>query len=119
MIHILAKFYRRIIKNLENHQDALRKIENYKENNTLVNFPIYDLINEIEENNLLEGDLEENLRELETYNNKEDIGYVDKIMEHEGMEIEENYFLGDLGENLRELEIYNNEEDITEDMWVK
>jgi hypothetical protein len=113
MIHILTKFYRYIIKNLENHQDALRKID--KENDALVNFPIYDLINEIEENNLLEGDLEENLRELETYDNEEGIGYVGKIIEQEGMEIEENnLFEEDLEENLGELEI---EKNITEDMW--
>jgi len=117
MIHILTKFYRYTIKNLEHHQDALKKIENYKENDALVNFPIYDLINEIEENNLLEGDLEENLREFETYDNEEDIGYVGKIIEQEGMETEENNLLeDDLEEILRELET---EKDITEDMWVK
>jgi hypothetical protein len=41
----------------------------------LVDFPIYDVINEIEKDNLLKGDLEENLRELEIFNDEESINY--------------------------------------------
>ncbi|GES96263.1 hypothetical protein GLOIN_2v1886648 [Rhizophagus clarus] len=76
MIYILSKYYRYIIKNLENHQDALRQID--KENNVLVDFPIYDIINEIEEDNILKGNLEENLRELEIFIDKENANYEKK-----------------------------------------
>lgn len=41
----------------------------------MVDFPIYDVINEIEKDNLLKGDLEENLRELEIFNDEESINY--------------------------------------------
>ncbi|GET49733.1 hypothetical protein GLOIN_2v1886648 [Rhizophagus irregularis DAOM 181602=DAOM 197198] len=39
--------------------------------NVIVDVPIYDLINEIEEDNLLKGDLAENLTELEICDNEE------------------------------------------------
>ncbi|CAB4490608.1 unnamed protein product [Rhizophagus irregularis] len=71
------------IKNLENCQIALNKIENYKVNNTVqvVDVPIYDLINEIEEDNLLKGDLAENLTELEICDNEECIEYEGEIVD--------------------------------------
>ena len=88
MIYILMKCYKNIIKNLENCQEALKKIESYKIKNTIqVDFPIYDLINEIEKIDLLQGNLAENLAELEIYNSEENIeheeGIVDKDEEFE------------------------------------
>ncbi|CAB4496102.1 unnamed protein product [Rhizophagus irregularis] len=83
MICILMKYYKNVSKNLENCQIALNKIENYKVNNTVqvVDVPIYDLINEIEEDNLLKGDLAENLTELEICDNEECIEYEGEIVD--------------------------------------
>jgi hypothetical protein len=86
MIYILMKHYKIVNKNLENCQVALKKIENYKVSNIVQveDVPVYDSINEIEEVNLLKGDLAENLTELEICNNEESIEYeVDKGKECE------------------------------------
>jgi hypothetical protein len=84
MIYILLECSKNINKNLKNCQEALKKLENYKIKNTIqVDFPIYDLINEIEENNLLKGDLAENLAELEICDSEENIGYEEEILDKE------------------------------------
>ncbi|CAB5388991.1 unnamed protein product [Rhizophagus irregularis] len=74
----LQQFNEKTTKNI-----ALNKIENYKVNNTVqvVDVPIYDLINEIEEDNLLKGDLAENLTELEICDNEECIEYEGEIVD--------------------------------------
>ncbi|CAB4491585.1 unnamed protein product [Rhizophagus irregularis] len=75
----LQQFNEKTTKNV----NSFKQIENYKVNNTVqvVDVPIYDLINEIEEDNLLKGDLAENLTELEICDNEECIEYEGEIVD--------------------------------------
>lgn len=81
----LMEHYKNTNKNLENVQEALKKIKNYKVKNTIqVDFPICDLINEIEENKLLKGDLAKNLAELLEfyYNVEENLEYEEECEDY-------------------------------------